>query len=281
MPESTISDRTDFGETRMITKRAHAGHQEISGLLIDMDGVLYTGSTPVEGAIETVAFLRKQKIPHRFISNSTRRSRQAIAERLQGMGFPIPTDEILTPAVAAARLLTEKKERRCIFVTTADVQQEFAAAGILAAENSAGNVIVGDAGEALTYGLMNAAFRAVMQGAQILALEKDRYWMDTGGLSLAAGPFVAALEYATGKEALVVGKPSPAFFRSALAELGTLPKETAMVGDDIHADIAGAMRCGMAGILVRTGKFREDELVRSGVRPTLIIDAFPDVLDRF
>ncbi|MDD1717555.1 MAG: TIGR01458 family HAD-type hydrolase [Methanoregulaceae archaeon] len=250
-------------------------------LLIDIDGVLYTADTPVPGAVEAVAVLQERDIPHRYISNSTRRSRTMVAERLRLMGFPIREDEILTPAVAAARYLVTQKKMRGIFVTTNEVIQDFTAAGVIPAADRIDAVIVGDAGSSLSYTLLNAAFRAIMEGAEILALEKDRYWMDTKGLSLAAGPFVAALEYATGKEALVIGKPSPVFFQLALSDMGIRAGETVMIGDDIKTDIQGAMQCGMSGILVRTGKFREDALGQSGVHPTCILDAFPAVLDLF
>ena len=250
-------------------------------LLIDIDGVLYTADTPVPGAVEAVAVLQERDIPHRYISNSTRRSRTMVAERLRLMGFPIREDEILTPAVAAARYLADQKKMRAIFVTTNDVIPDFASAGIIPVSDHVDAVIVGDADGSLTYDLLNTAFRAAMQGAQILALEKDRFWMDTNGLSLAAGPFVTALEYATGKNAIVIGKPSPTFFQLALSSMHVRAGETAMIGDDVHADISGAMQYGLRGILVRTGKFSADVLRQSGVKPTLILDAFPAVLDLF
>jgi HAD superfamily hydrolase (TIGR01458 family) len=254
---------------------------EISALLIDIDGVLYTGGTPVPGAVQAVSALQKRNVSHRYLSNGTRRNRAAIAERLQRMGFPIRKEEILTPAVAAAGYLAGKKKTRAVFVTTDDVREDFADAGIIPVAERVDAVIIGDAGNALTYDLLNTAFRAVMQGAQIVALEKDRYWMDVGGLSLAAGPVVAALEFATRKKALVIGKPSPAFFRHALSELHAPAGKAVMVGDDIQTDIQGAMRCGMAGFLVRTGKFRQEALAQSAVKPTRILDAFPGILDFF
>ncbi len=119
--------------------------------------------------------------------------------------------------------------------------------------------------------------RMILSGAEIIALEKDRTWMGNDGLMLSAGPFVTALEYATGKEASCAGKPSPAFFATALEGLGIPAPEVAMVGDDIETDIGGAQGCGMQGILVRTGKFREDTLTSSRVVPDLIIDSVADL----
>jgi HAD superfamily hydrolase (TIGR01458 family) len=109
-----------------------------------------------------------------------------------------------------------------------------------------------------------------VDGAQLLALQKNRYWRREDGLSLDAGPFVAALEYASGRSATVVGKPEREFFELALRELGLAPHEAAMVGDDAEADVAGAQIAGLKGIQVRTGKYRP------GVegRPDLVLESF-------
>jgi HAD superfamily hydrolase (TIGR01458 family) len=134
-------------------------------------------------------------------------------------------------------------------------------------------VIVGDLGEAFDYRALNGAFRCVMAGAELIALQKNRYWMRADGLALDVGPFVAALEYATGRAAYVVGKPARGFFEEVLRGLGALPEAAAMVGDDVESDIGGALDSGLAAILVRTGKYREDSVRESGIRPTATIDS--------
>ncbi len=138
-------------------------------------------------------------------------------------------------------------------------------------------MIVGDLGEGWDYEVLNRAFRQLMDGAALIALQKNRYWETAEGLSLDAGPFVSALEYATGREAEVVGKPSPAFFELALGELGVSADHAAMVGDDVEADVGGAMEAGLAGILVRTGKYREDLVRESGIEATATVDSIADV----
>jgi HAD superfamily hydrolase (TIGR01458 family) len=119
-------------------------------------------------------------------------------------------------------------------------------------------VLIGDLGEGFTYERLNGAFRHLMEGAELLALQKNRYWQTDVGLSLDAGPFVAALEFASGEKASVVGKPEREFFRLALEDLGLEAGEVAMVGDDAEADVVGARRAGLVGIQVRTGKWRAD-----------------------
>ena len=138
-------------------------------------------------------------------------------------------------------------------------------------------VIMGDLGEAFGFEILNRAFRMVMDGAELVALQKNRFWRTEDGLSLDAGPFVAAIEYATGRDAKVVGKPSASFFELVLEGLGSAPERAAMVGDDVETDIGGAMRAGLAGILVRTGKFREDFVRSSGIEPTATVGSIADV----
>jgi HAD superfamily hydrolase (TIGR01458 family) len=194
------------------------------------------------------------------------------------MGFSIPEEEILTPAVAAAAML-RREGWSAFLLTTGDTHRDFEEAGVTLTGDRPEAVVVGDAGDLFTYGLLNQAMRMVLAGARIIALERDRTWMGADGLMLSAGPFVAALEYATGTEAVCVGKPSPGFYAAALEGLRVPASGTAMVGDDIVTDIGGAQQCGMQGILVRTGKFREETLAGSGITPDLIIDSVADLPD--
>lgn len=241
--------------------------------LIDIDGVLYVGDAPVAGARETLAFLEEQGTPFRFVSNTTRRSRRSIAKRLAGLGYRIPADLIVTSPVAAVARMREKGQCRCFLLTTGDIREDFEQEGIVVAEEDVDVVIVGDAGENFTYDRMNTAFRLLENGAELVALEKDRYWMGGDGLMLSAGPFVAGLEYAAGVRAEVMGKPSQAFFALALREMGVSPDGAAMIGDDILTDVGGAQAAGLAGILVKTGKYREEVVGRSGVEPDLVIES--------
>ena len=160
---------------------------------------------------------------------------------------------------------------------TGDAHRDFAGACTDDCSTAVDYVIIGDAGDRITYASMNHAFRCLMEGADLIALEKDRYWMDRDGLSLLAGPFVATLETATGKTATVVGKPSKAFFDLALRDMGLSAENVVMIGDDIQTDIGGAQAAGMRGVLVRTGKFRRDMLETAQVRPAAVINSIGDI----
>jgi len=249
----------------------------VKGFLIDIDGVLYVGDHAVDGAQRAIEYLEERGFIYRFVSNTTRKSRGTIAARLSGMGFDIPERYIFTPPLAAVAYMKNAGRSRYYLLTTGDVYKDFPPPCNDDDPFPVDYVIIGDAGEQFTYENLNRAFRHLMDGAELVALERDRYWMAAGGLSLAAGPFVAALEYATGKVAAVMGKPSPAFFRLALQDMHLSATEAAMIGDDIVTDIAGAQQTGMQGILVRTGKYREDAVRSASVTPSQIIDSIADI----
>jgi phospholysine phosphohistidine inorganic pyrophosphate phosphatase len=244
----------------------------VRAVLLDLDGVLYVEDEPVPGAVEAVGRLRDAGLALRFVTNTTSRPRGAILQRL---GFVVADEELLTPAVLAVRLCRQRGHRRVALLVRDDVRADFA--GLEPADDGADAVIVGDMGDAFDYALLNGAFRRLMDGAELLALQRNRYWMTPDGLSLDVGPFVAALEYASGREAVVVGKPAPTFFETVLNTLGVPPERAAMVGDDVESDVGGALGAGLAAVLVRTGKFREDALRASGIEPTAIADSVADV----
>ena len=228
--------------------------KEVKGFLIDLDGVLYMGDKAIKGARESIDLLMDRKYSFRFVSNTTRKCRNTIAEQLLSMRFDIPIEYIFTPPIAAVAFLKNTGKHHCYLLTTGDVYRDFEQECFYDTGSMVDFVIIGDAGDTLTYDSLNTAFRHLMNGADLIALEKDRFWMTPGGLSLSAGPFVQALEFATGKTATIVGKPSKTFFELALHDMGLRANQVAIIGDDIITDIGGASSMGMQSILVRTGK---------------------------
>jgi HAD superfamily hydrolase (TIGR01458 family) len=247
----------------------------IGALLLDLDGVLYVEDEPVSGAREAVAELRERGLALRFVTNTTARPRRLILERLERLGFALDPSELSTPAALAVRLCRERGHTRVALVMNDDVKEDFAELEEVGAGADA--VVIGDLGADFGYGVLNGAFRQLMDGAELIALQKNRFWMTPDGLSLDVGPFVAALEYAARRDALVVGKPAREFFSTILAGIPAEPGAAAMVGDDVESDVGGAMGAGLAGILVRTGKYREDVLRAAGVEPTAVVDSIADV----
>ncbi|MEO8089097.1 MAG: TIGR01458 family HAD-type hydrolase [Gemmatimonadales bacterium] len=248
--------------------------------LLDLDGTLYAGGWAIPGAAEALARLRKREIPCRLVTNTTSRSRAMLVQRLRDYGFEVSPEEVYTATLAGADVARDAGYR-CVapFVPEAalmDLNDLELCGGTSgrAASRSPDAVVVGDLGERWSYSLMQEAFEYLLAGAALIALSRDRYWLDAGRLVLDAGPFVSGLEFAAGRSAVVAGKPSPAFYAAALRSLGLdTPGSVAMVGDDLWSDVQGAQRAGLQGWLVRTGKYREAALGESGIKPDRILDS--------
>jgi HAD superfamily hydrolase (TIGR01458 family) len=247
----------------------------LDATLIDLDGVLYVEDEPIADAVEAIERLRQTGLALRFVTNTTAHSRDRTLDKLAKLGFSVADRELVTPAALAVRHCQAGGRSRVALIMNDEVKRDFAE--LQEVSTGAQAVIIGDLGEAFGYDVLNRAFREVMGGAELIALQKNRYWMRADGLSLDAGPFVAAIEFATGREAYVVGKPARGFFDDVLADLDVAAQRAAMVGDDIESDIGGALRAGLIAILVRTGKYREDRVHDSGIEPTATIDSIADL----
>jgi len=231
-------------------------------VLLDIAGVLTQGGEVVAGAPQALQRLRLAGIELRFATNTSRNNRAGIGAELRSLGFTLADDEILT-APLAARQAIERRGLHPYLLIHPELAPDFQ--GVHTHEPNA--VLVGDAGDDFTYARLNQAFRLLMKGAPLLAVARNRYFRDLDGLSLDAGPFVQALEFAAATQAELFGKPAPGFFQAALAELKAEPAQVIMIGDDVEADVQGALTCGLQAILVRTGKYTagdEDQLGDQG-----------------
>ncbi len=249
-------------------------------LLFDMDGVLYDAETPIPGAAETLAWVRAQNIPHGFVTNTTSRGRAELVEKLARFGIPAEEKEILTPSNVAAEWIREHEEGPVALFVRPAARVEFQSLHCLPedAETGARYVVVGDLGTGWDFRALNRAFRLLHSNpaATLVALGMTRFWKSEDGISLDVAPFVIALEHATGRKAVVFGKPSQAFYYGAAEHMGVAPSDILMIGDDIETDIAGAQHAELKGALVRTGKFRPSDL-DGPVRPYLVLDSIADL----
>jgi len=249
----------------------------IQGALIDVDGVLHVDGTPIPGTADALNRLRAEGIPYRLLTNTTMRTRAALGELLRGMGCDVSDDEIITAASATAGYIKKVyPDIGCYLLVAGNVSEEFSDVR-LTDDPGAGVVVIGGAGREFTFDKLNHAFRLLLDGASLVAMHKDYYWRTADGLSLDAGAFITGLELASGKESLVVGKPSREFFEVGYASLGLSPEDVVMVGDSIMHDLAPAMALGSAGALVRTGIFMEADLQKYPA--DVVLDSFVDVPD--
>ena len=245
-----------------------------SAFLFDLDGVFYNDTRPIHGGAEVIARLRGRSTPFRFVTNTTSKGRTSLAAKLQGFGIDAAPREIFCPAVAAANFLRERNASGAFF-TTADTRGELD--GVREDRHYPDYVVLGDLGDDWTYAKLNQVLRYLLNGAQLIALGMSRYWRADDGPRLDVGPIASAFSYATGQQPIVLGKPAGEFFLLAVRDLHVDPARCAMVGDDIVTDIGGAQAAGLQTILVRTGKFRPQDL-DGAIQPDAIIDSIADML---
>lgn len=247
----------------------------IKGVLLDIGGVVYVGDAALPGAVEAVSRLKAAGLPVRCITNTTRTPRTGIVARLKSLGLDVGIGDVFTPARAARDFLNDNNLSAHLLVhpnLVPDLE------GLNVGPREA--VVVGDAGEGFSYAAMNAAFRKLQDGAEFIALAANRMFKDDDGkLSIDCGAFVAALEYAAQRRALVLGKPSADFFRSAAQSMNCAIADCVMIGDDAEADIAGALDAGAsAAVMVRTGKYLDGDETRYSPAPTIVLDTLADAV---
>jgi len=254
----------------------------MSALLFDLDGVLYKGEQPINGAREAVAWVQQQAIPHVFLTNTTSRPRGALVSKLAAMGIFIDQSQLITPAVAACQWINNNIPDTgdiALFIPqkTHSEFHCFSLAETGQTDNVAA-VVIGDLGEQWDFHTLNRAFRLLMSEPPVafIALGMTRYWLAEDGLRLDAGPYVSALQYACGREPVVLGKPAQPFYQAALDLLRIPANQAYMVGDDIRGDIDGAQKAGINALLVKTGKFQEQDLYL-GITPNACLNSVADL----
>jgi HAD superfamily hydrolase (TIGR01458 family) len=248
----------------------------IDGLLLDIDGVLSISWQPIPGSVEALAAFGSAGLPVCLITNTTTHTRAALAETLRGAGFDVDPERIVTAVTATADHLRGAHPGASVFVLSdGDARRDMDGVQLLDAPELADVVVVGGASRDFTYDLVNRCFRRLMDGAVLVAMHRNLYWKTAEGYELDAGAYVTGLETATGRHAVVCGKPAPAFFQAALHVLGVDAARAAMIGDDIVNDVEGARAAGLTGILVRTGKYRDGDLERGTA--DAVVDSLADV----
>ncbi len=252
---------------------------KIRGVLLDIDGVLHVSMQPIVGAAETLKWLTRQGYRTCFVTNTTTFSRATLAQRLQDSGLSIPETALMTAPVATANYIRQHYPgKRCWVLTKGNTAEDFAGIELVASGAERVDVVVlGGAEELLTYEAMNYAFRMVMDGAVLLAMHTNLYWRTSAGLVLDSGPYVHALELATGKKATVLGKPNQAFFEQALLNIQVSASEALMVGDDLENDIAGAQQAGMHAVFVLTGKHKAVSPLLQKVKPDAMLASIAEL----
>ncbi|GAB2762271.1 HAD-IIA family hydrolase [Streptomyces bullii] len=253
-------------------------------VLIDIDGVLTVSWQPLPGAVEALREVREAGTDVALVTNTTSRTRASIAGALADAGFAVSAEEILTaPAATAAYLAEHCPGATCALLNSGDIVEDLDGVTVMSVADggsgpgtTADVVLVGGAGPEFDYAALDRAFGHLQRGARLVAMHRNLYWRTDEGLRLDSGAFLVGLEQAARTEAEVTGKPSPAFFRAALARLGVDAEQAVMIGDDIESDVLAAQRAGITGVLVRTGKYLPETHRAASGTPDHVIDSFAD-----
>jgi HAD superfamily hydrolase (TIGR01458 family) len=238
-------------------------HWPLGGFLIDIDGVLRIGAVAIPGAAESIAWLRRRRIPFRLLTNVTRKSRAEEATRLANMGISVTPDEVYTASVVAAEYLRRQGARRCLVLLEGTAIEDFH--GLELSERDPEYVVLGDLGDDFPASRLHDAFRALLAGARLVAIQRNPAWTGDDGLArLDVGAWVAALEFSSGQQAAVMGKPALFAYQLPAAELGLPLEQLGVVADDPDVDLAGARRAGLQTVFVQTTSMPRRRSVADG-----------------
>ena len=273
-----------------------AAMRGVRALLLDLDGVIVLAGKAIPGSGEAIAELERRAMPYRIVTNTSAVSRETLSRWSARLGTPIPASRFESALSATAAWTARHFEGQPLYVLASeDARTEFAGQRLLtheeasAPEATAAAVMVGDSPEEATYDNLNRAFRLVLGGALLVGMHRNAWWLTPEGPTLDSGAFVAGLEFASGRKATVIGKPSPAFFAQGVRDLrkqvgrDLARRDIAMVGDDLRTDVRAAQRAGLRGIFVTSGKHRPADIEtaaaeRGGRRPDAVAANLADVV---
>ena len=258
----------------------------VGGVLFDIDGVLVTSWRPLPGAPETLRLLADRRIACAFLTNTTTRTRAQIAAAMSSAGMDVRPDGVITAAVLTADYVrTHHPGARCVLVNNGDITEDMPGIDIVDIDDVKGApdvILLGGAGPEYSHLTLSRIYDWMTQGVPVVAMHRSTAWNTAEGLRIDTGMYLIGMEQTSGRKAVAVGKPAPAGFEVAAARLGVDPEEMFMVGDDLNNDVLAAQVVGMTGVLVRTGKYRQDTLDRwaadeFAMQPNHVIDSVADL----
>lgn len=245
--------------------------------LIDMDGVLVTGKTPLPGAVEFIDRLLTCKVKFLILTNNPLYTQRDLEHRFTMMGLKVPADHIFTSAIATARFLQSQNPNGKAFVIgESGLTQALHEVGYVQTDMNPDYVVLGEVNN-YNFEQITRAVRLIKDGAMFIATNPDSTGPLEAGIVPATGALAALIQKATGKEAFFVGKPNPLMMRSALRYLGVHSEDTIMIGDRMDTDIVAGVMSGLDTILVLSGVSTRADVERFPYRPTYILNSVADI----
>jgi NagD protein len=247
------------------------------GILIDMDGVIYSGDIMIPGADRFIGRLLDANIPFMFMTNNSQRSRTEVVRKLGKLGIHVEEHHIYTSAMATAAFLSAQIPRGSAYVLgEGGLLSSLNEAGISLVETDPDWVVLGE-GRNFTLEMVQRAVDMILEGAKFITTNRDPSPKKKGWNNLGIAATTAMIEEATGKRAFVIGKPSPVMMRSARKALGLETAYTTVIGDTMDTDILGGTIMGYKTILVLSGISRREDLIHYAFKPDLLVDSVNDV----
>ncbi|MDT5312176.1 MAG: hypothetical protein QOE74_1196 [Mycobacterium sp.] len=286
-----------FDRARVALKRLpfNLGSMAIGGVLFDIDGVLVTSWEPIAGAAQTLRVLADNQIARTYLTNTTTKTRVQIAELLTDAGMEVTSDEVITAAVLTADYVRDRYPgARCFLVNSGQIAEDMPGIDIVYAHDVVGSdpdtpdvILLGGAGSEYDHVTLSRVYDWMAQGVPVVAMHRSTAWNTAEGLRVDTGMYLIGMEQTSGRKATAVGKPAPEGFLAAAGRIGVDPEEMYVVGDDLNNDVLAGQVVGMTGVLVRTGKFRQNTLDRwaadeFAMQPNFVIDSvaeLPALLD--
>ena len=250
-----------------------------TGLLIDMDGVIYRGSQLINGADRFIETLKRERIPFLFLTNNSQRTQRDVATKLERMGIEVDSSNIFTCAMATAQYLAARKPSGTAYVIgEGGLLEAMHRNGFSIVDQDPDFVVVGE-GRTLTLDTLERAVNMIMAGAKLIATNLDPNCPTKSGTRPGCGATIAYLEAVTGIKAFGVGKPSPIMMRAARKQLGLQTSQTVMIGDTMDTDILGGVQMGYRTVLTLTGSTEISDLEHYAFGPDIVVDSIADLLD--
>lgn len=251
---------------------------DVSGVLLDMDGTVYLGDNPIDGAAEFIRRLKDADIPYAFITNNSSNTRNYYYQRLKRMGFPATEDSVITSAVAAAEFIkTERENSKTYVLASPEVEKELISLGVDVTDENP-DIVLLTFDRTMTYGKLNDAYRMISDGAEFIATHPDMFCPTEDGYDVDIGPFITLLESLTGTKAKIIGKPEPLMLEMASRFLKINPNKAVMIGDRLYTDIKMAKDANIRSVLVLSGETSRDQLNGSDTRSTAVADSVADIM---
>lgn len=241
----------------------------MKGFLIDLDGTMYKGIVPIDGAIEWIDMLNEYNIPYLFLTNNSSRTPKQAAAHMNKMGFHVNESKFYTSAMAAVATIkaNDPMAKTAAYIGEQGMYEALIDAGFQLDYHHPQYFFVGLNRQA-TYQDYSEAARLIVGGAKLVGTNNDRILLSEKGVNVGNGSIVAMLEYCSGKQAIKIGKPYSPIFDGALKKLG-LPKEDVfVVGDNLETDIEGANKAGIKSIFIDSGVHEISDVGDLGIQPT-------------